>query len=337
MTYANYVETPDLTIIIVNYNTRELILGCLRSIFAGPDSQRGYEVIVVDNASVDGSQEAITRDFSDVRVIANSKNLGFAAANNQGLKIAHGRYVLLLNSDTLLPSATLAEMIKFMDCNPQVGAAGPKLRYPDGAFQPSAYVHTHKPLTAFWGALWLDKLFPDLGMGLILREEDADQARPIAWVMGAFLIIRRSILSQVGLLDERYFMYCEEEDLCIRIRQEGYPVYYVPEVECVHIVGASWELDHQEPDQDAARYLLMLHARRLLMRKHFGWTGVALDWLGMLLISIGGSLRWSLTLLTRRDSARDAALRRTQKYIETFRWLFLGGASMASANQSEAS
>jgi GT2 family glycosyltransferase len=229
---------PDVSVVVVSYNTRELLAQCLSSIIAQtPDL--GLEVIVVDNASVDGSPELVRHEFEKIRLIANGANVGLARANNQGIRAASGRYVLLLNPDTVILDRAIEQMVHFMDAHPEAGICGPRLVYPDGADQRSTY-----PFPSLSGAPWqflgLYSRYPTLGRWLAPEWIDFRPAitREVGWCGGACLMIARARLGSVGLSDENFF-YADDVDLCRRTWQSGWRVYYFAEARVVHFEGAS--------------------------------------------------------------------------------------------------
>lgn len=223
------MSTYDLSIIIVNWNTRELLARCLETAFA---ATRGasYEIIVVDNASSDGSANMIRERFPAVRLICNNMNAGFGVANNQGMAVARGRHMLLLNSDTelLAENDALSMMAAFADAHPDAGVVGPRLLNADGSLQPS------------WAR------FPTLAAELLGRTVRAWTAWPgepgafdTDWLSGACLLVPRAVLSKTGGFDPRFFMYSEETDWCYRIRRAGYRVAYLERAQLVHLGGGS--------------------------------------------------------------------------------------------------
>ena len=229
-----------ISIIIVNWNTKELLANCLDSIFRATNTAAGehiVETIVVDNASSDGSQQMLQERFPQVELIQNSQNIGFARANNQGLAQASGAYLLLLNSDTLLPPDALEKAIHLMAQLPEAGVAGVTLLNPDGSFQASyADFPTLKSelLTATGlGTRTISPFYPSP------RPQANETTREVDWVAGAFMLVRRAAYAQVGGLDERYHMYSEETDWCFRFRKQGWKIVYLPEVHITHIGGAS--------------------------------------------------------------------------------------------------
>lgn len=216
-----------LSIIIVSYNTKELLKKCLRSL-----EKVKAEIIVVDNNSEDGSSDLIKKDFPEVKVISNKENFGFAKANNQALRQAQGEFILLLNSDTVVKPKALEELVEFAKQHPEAGVIGARLLNPDGSVQPSVF---HLPTIK--GAVleyWLkqkgtfEKYFP----------VDNDP-REVEAVVGAAMLIPKTVIEKVGLLDERYFMYFEDLDYCRRVKHTGFKVYYLPQAEIIHQHGAS--------------------------------------------------------------------------------------------------
>ncbi len=223
---------PSLSLVIVNWNTAALLVDCLRTI---PDGARDltYEVIVVDNASTDGSADLVTAEFPDVKLIRNRENVGFARGNNQGMAASSGRYVLLLNSDTLVKPQALTRLVAFMDQHTEVGAVCPRLLLPDD--EPQAF--------AFGGDPSIGYLFRRGLYRLVLRRPVHDwhtaQIQAVDWVSGACLLARREVVDKIGGLDENIFMYFEDADWCRRIRQAGWQVMFNPQIEIVHLGGQS--------------------------------------------------------------------------------------------------
>ncbi|GIP08716.1 glycosyl transferase [Paenibacillus macerans] len=230
----------DLSIVIVNYNTCRLTADCLRSVYAS-ETDYTYEVIVVDNYSHDDSVETIRREFPQATLIENRQNTGFSYANNQAIKISTGRYVLLLNSDTVIQKDTLDIMLSFMDSRPEVGASGCKVILPDGSLDKACKRGFPTPSASFYYAFGFSKRFPNnpkfnqYQLGYL----DPDEEYPIDCLVGAFMMVRRETIEQVGLLDEDYFMYAEDTDWCYRIKQAGWVNYYYPRTTIVHYKGGS--------------------------------------------------------------------------------------------------
>ncbi|MBZ0299055.1 MAG: glycosyltransferase family 2 protein [Anaerolineae bacterium] len=226
----------DLSIIIVNWNTHQLLSDCLGSIQATAEDIQ-VEVIVIDNGSTDGSQAVIREHYPAIRLIENTDNPGFAGANNQGMAQAQGRYFLLLNSDTLVKPGTLQQALQFMDHTPEAGMCGVKLLNPDGTFQASyANFPTLKAefLTATGlGPRLISPYYPSP------RPQSSNQPHEVDWIAGAFMLLRREVYEALGGMDTSYWMYSEETDWCYHIKRAGYKIYYLPEAAIIHIGGAS--------------------------------------------------------------------------------------------------
>jgi GT2 family glycosyltransferase len=233
------MSNPDVTIIIVNWNTRELLRHCLASVYE-QTTRISFSVIVVDNASADGSVEMVTRDFTQVRLIANTENRGFAAANNQGMAVAEGRYILLLNSDTIVLDRAIEKTMVFADAHAKTAVVGCRVLNADGTLQNSCFMFP-SGLNMLLSATYLYKLFP--GHRLFGREHmtywDRQDARNVEVVSGCFLFVRREAIEQVGLMDEAFFMYAEETDWCYRFRKAGWAVTFAPSAGIIHLGGAS--------------------------------------------------------------------------------------------------
>lgn len=232
----------DLSVIIVNWNAGDYLPAALDSLFmAQEQSGLKIEVWLIDNASTDDSAAWVQQHFPQVCVIANDVNRGFAAANNQGLCLSTGRFMLLLNPDTVLPPTALAALTSFLDQHPQVGVVGPRLVGARGKTQGGAAGFDPSPATIFNHATFLYRLFPGRLRGLWLPRSAYQQLQPLSvdWVSGACMMVRRQAFEAVGPLDEGYFMYSEDVEWCRRIRVAGYQVVCIPVVSVVHFVGGS--------------------------------------------------------------------------------------------------
>lgn len=232
--------TVDVSIIIVNYNTRAMTLQALESIFCS-ETDNCYEVILVDNSSSDDSVASIRGLFPCVQIIENRSNVGFATANNQGIRISSGRYVLLLNSDTRIERGTLQSIIEFMDEQPLAGASGCKVLLPDGQLDPACKRGFPTPLTSLFYVSGVARLCPRSAVlnRYHMGHLSADDTNAVDAIVGAFMVVRRNVIDQVGLLDEEYFMYGEDIDWCYRIKQAGWQVYYYPQTQIMHYKGGS--------------------------------------------------------------------------------------------------
>ena len=223
-----------LSIIIVSWNAREYLLSCLKSIFEGGEA-KGWEVIVVDNGSIDGSGIEVKNRFPYVHLIENEKNLGFAKATNQGLQRAVGKYVLLLNPDTRVKSGAIERLVSFMNASPKVGIAGVQLLNSDGSKQ-NSIANFPSLATELLNKSLLRWLFPKAFPG---KKRDYPEPIEVDSVIGACVMVRREAIEQVGLLDEDYFLFLEETDWCYRMKQAGWKVNHVPDVKIDHFQGKS--------------------------------------------------------------------------------------------------
>jgi N-acetylglucosaminyl-diphospho-decaprenol L-rhamnosyltransferase len=305
----------DLAIVIVNYNVCALLRDCLKSVFASTGTT--FAVCIVDNASPDDSADMVAREFPQVHLIRNTENLGYAAANNLGLKyfgfrdqphrsVAQGsgngdqhsefrtsnstlpRYALLLNPDTVVPPDAFARMIDLMDTHPDFGVSGPKLVRLDGALDLACRRGFPTVEVSLWRLTKLSKLFPHsrrLGR-YNMTYLDPDRAAEIDSVVGAFMLVRREAIEQTGLLDEIFWMYGEDLDWAYRIKQRGWKVYYDPAVVVTHVKRASSGQDNAGAAK--AKYEFD-RAMWLFYRKHYQSTTPGLvDWLVKLGLGLKG-------------------------------------------------
>lgn len=223
-----------LSIVIVDTNELHFLRTCLKAVFeqtTGID----FEVFVVDNGSTDGSREALAKEFPSVKVIVNRENLGFAAANNVALPQTTGEYVLLLNPDTEVLDGAIQKTVAFMESHPQAGIAGCKLLFPDGTVQPSVRGFP-TVLYAFLEATFLYLLLP---RDRIVRAEgitrfDYSKTEDVDWLIGAYFMIRRTLMEKIGLLDEQFWIYGEEESYCQTAKDAGFETWYVPQSRVIH-------------------------------------------------------------------------------------------------------
>ena len=231
----------DLSIIILNFNTKDLLRDCLRSVLKSEKDSFRYETIVVDNASTDDSVAMIKKAFPWVKLIESKVNLGFSGGNNLGLKIARGRYILFLNSDTKVKPDAFKKMITFMDKNPKVGAATAKTMLVSGGMDPDCHRSFPTPWPSISYFLGLEKLFPkSKTFGQYHKFYlDLNKVHEIDAGFGTFMFVRREVINQVGPWDDQYFFYGEDLDYFYRIKQAGWQVMFYPEPFLVHYKGAS--------------------------------------------------------------------------------------------------
>lgn len=291
-----------LSICIVNWNTRALLLQTLRSICATAGDVSA-EIIVVDNGSSDGSLNAVRAEFPSVQLIANSTNVGFARANNQAIAAAHGDWRLLLNSDTIVKEGALQAMLAFATSRSDCGVVGCKLLNEDGSLQES------------WAA------FPSLTSELLgrnIRTRRLSQTSPLAydvdWVGGACMLVRSDAIRQVGGLDEGYFMYSEETDWCYRIRQAGWRVYYLADAEIVHLGGGS-------ASRASATQLIRLYGSKLrFFSQHYGPGRTSLLRAGFVGVNTLG-LIWRFGQCVWRERSLKACRDQVEGKAQLIRWL----------------
>ena len=279
-------DSLDLAIVVLSFNTCELLRDCLHSVLASSDDIR-FQVCVVDNGSTDGSVEMVRSEFPAVHLIVNRANVGFSAGNNVGLRwfgfndaAAHARedavderlprYALLLNPDTIVAETVFAHMVAFMDSHPQSGVSGPRVRRPDGSLDLACRRSFPTPEVSFYRQVGLSRLFPNSrrlnAYNLEFLAEDA--VHQVDSVVGAYMQIRREAIVQVGLLDEAFFMYGEDLDWAKRIKDAGWQVWYNGQVEITHVKEAS-------SSQSAKSRIDFTEAQWIFYRKHYqaqtGW------------------------------------------------------------------
>ena len=253
-----------LSVIIVNYNVVHFLEQCLHSVFKA-GARLEMEVIVVDNRSVDDSVEMVKQKFQQVKLIANTDNVGFSAANNQGLAIAQGEYVLLLNPDTVVQENTFDKVIAFMDSHADAGGLGVKMLDGKGVFLPESKRGLPTPAVAFYKIFGLAKLFPKSKKfgAYHLCYLDKDQVHEVDVLSGAFMLLRKALLDKIGGLDEAFFMYGEDIDLSYRIQLAGYKNYYFPDTRIIHYKGESTK-------KGSINYVFVFYRAMIIFaRKHF--------------------------------------------------------------------
>jgi hypothetical protein len=254
----------DLSIIIVNYNVKEFLQNLLHSIDKAAQNIT-HEIIIVDNASDDGSIEFLQQKFPKVKLIINKENLGFGKANNIGMKVARGRYFLLLNPDTLLSENLLQEMTTFLDKTIEAGMAGCKILNPDGTLQLACRRSFPGPWTSFCKVTGLSTLFPKrkIFAHYNLTYLDENQTYEVDAISGSFMMMRKEVYEKTGGFDEDFFMYGEDLDLCYRIQKEGYKVFYVHSAQIIHYKGESTKRSSIDDTK------LFYDAMHLFVKKHF--------------------------------------------------------------------
>ncbi|MHC4518631.1 MAG: glycosyltransferase family 2 protein [Planctomycetota bacterium] len=253
-----------LSIVIVNYNTKTLLRSCLESIYTGANGTR-FDVRVADNNSHDGSVGMLRSDFPQVKVMENDSNLGFSKANNKLIAQTDADYILLLNPDTFVVGDAIGRVMKYMEARREVGICGCRVLNTDRTVQLACRRSIPTPKVAFFHLSGLSKLFPNSKTvaKYNLTYLDPDQPHEVGAVSGAFLMIRREAINDIGLLDERFFMYGEELDWCLRAKRAGWSVVYYPEAEIIHHKGKSTRQNSRKATLEFYRAMYLFH------KKHF--------------------------------------------------------------------
>ncbi len=263
---ADCMNECDVTVVIVSFNTCNLTLECLRSVF---EQTKGvsFEVIVVDNASGDGTSGSIREEFPAVFLIENDQNRGFAAANNQGMKLARGRYILLLNPDTLILDGAIEKMVRYVDGHPDVGCAGCQVLEDGEKIQMTCF-RFPSPLNIFLSVACLDRLFRKYHFfgRYWMTDWDRRNEREVDVVSGMFMLVRRETVSQVGLMDEEYFIYAEEADWCWRFWKNGWRCVFTPIARIIHRDGGGKSTKQVRPRM----YVQIQKSILIFLRKNEG-------------------------------------------------------------------
>ena len=253
-----------LSIIIVNYNGKEITLDCIESIYSRLQ-YIDFEIIVVDNASKDGSADTISDEFPEVSLIKNVENLGFSKANNQGIKIAKGDYALLLNNDTLLKDGNFSNLLEYMESKSDVGILGCRITNPDGSLQLSCY-----KFPSMWEMIthytFLTRLFPDSRLVGDYRNWLHNEIKKVDFVIGAFFLIKREVIEKIGLLDERFFLNAEEAEYCLRAKKTGWKTVFYPGFKIIHY-GGQTKKSMKEKDMLSA-----IKGTEYLIKKHHNFV-----------------------------------------------------------------
>ena len=295
-------EPPvDLSIIIVNWNTLQMLREVLASVEGGQGDLR-LQVIVIDNASIDGSPDMVAEQFSQALLIRNVENRGFAAANNQGFDVATGRHILLLNSDTLVLGDVLPASVQYLDSHPKVGAMGCRVLNTDGTMQRTCsmwpgFLNLALLTSGLWKLSW-----PRFLGRYHMMDWQRDSEREIEVISGCYLMLRREALEEVGPLDEAFFFFGEETDWCRRMRDAGWELRFAPVGEIIHHGGGSVrKLNHK-------RDVMLTEAMVRLNRKHGGAVAGAAVWTLLFGFNLSRAIFWGLrSMLQRRPAHHERA------------------------------
>jgi GT2 family glycosyltransferase len=321
------ISLIDVSIVVVNYNTLGLLRDCLNSVMQAEG--RACQAMVVDNASADGSADMVENEFPEVFLVRNSQNVGFAKANNQGITFAKGKYILLLNSDTIVRSGAIRIMSEFLDSDSTVGGVACKLLNEDGTIQASVG-NRPGPMLLLFRLLGVSRLISDdrtrqwlaRSFGFLLGRTVRSYLTPYAVdhspvevesISAACLMLRKEVVEQVGVLDERFFMYLEDMDYCIRVRQAGWKLYYLPHCEIVHLAGASSGGRMRNYSVHSYRALFYFY------RKHFSYS---VEVAARAMVATTLSLRWVWNWAGCRFSRRPAYCQNEMDLMRVIRMCF---------------
>lgn len=265
----------DVSIVIVSYNVSDLLNDCIVSI--KKETSCNYEIIVVDNNSIDNSAEMLKNCHPDVRLIQNEMNVGFAKANNQAFKESSGKYILMLNPDTVVLNKAIDKLVQFMGEYPDAGAAGPKVLYPDMSLQPNCH-HFPTLVMRFADYAGLRRKYPK---SRIFGKEfmtywSYNEIKEVDWITGCALILRKTALDQIGVLDENYFMYTEETDICYRLNKAKWKVMFYPDAEIIHYWGKSSSISKEQKSVLNPTIKYLLDTKYYFYKKNYGYIHVFL-------------------------------------------------------------
>lgn len=306
----------DISVVIVNWNTKSILRDCLKSVYEQTKSVN-FEVIVIDNASADGSVDMIKNDFSQVILIKNKKNKGFAAANNQGIAKSKGRYILLLNSDTVILDKAIQKVIDFADSHPQAAVTGCRVLNPDKTLQPTCFMFP-SVLNMLLSTSYLYKLFPK--NKFFGRERmtwwDRTNVRQVDVATGCFMLIRCDAIEQIGTMDEQFFMYAEETDFCFRIKQAGYKNMFTPDAQIIHLGGQS---------TDQVKKAMTIQKQNSILQFIKKHNGPFVYRTACLLTVLFFAIRlpvWSVIAFLQRTENSEAAIKRSAYFTSIVNILF---------------
>ena len=257
-------SNSTIAIIIISFNVEKLLKECIESIYRETESAR-FEIWVIDNNSRDNSVQMLKQSFPDIHLIENDENVGFTRANNQAVRQCRSDYVLLLNPDTLIQDGAIDRMAQFMDANPDVGVSGCRVLNEDGSLQLACRRSIPSPSVAFFRLTGLSRLFPKSKVmaKYNLTYLDPMQTHEVDAVSGAFLLIRRRAIEQIGLLDETFWIYGEDIDWCIRAKRAGWKVMYHPDAHILHYKGIGCSTNNRKTSYEFYRAMYLFH------KKHF--------------------------------------------------------------------
>lgn len=312
MSASHTDDVPELTVVVVSYNTVDLTLTALRSLFDTTRETR-FRCVVFDNASTDGSAEAIAREFKQVELVASDENLGFAKANNVVVAKAPSEWILLLNPDTEVYDGAVDALMRFAQNHPEAGIYGGRTVFPDGSLNIASCWNRITLWSAFCSAVGLRAVFPksNLFNPEAIGGWDRDSVRQVDIVVGCFLLIRRELWEDLGGFNLKYFMYGEESDLCLRAARLGYRPMITPEAEIMHIVGAS-------SGKLASKVVMVAKARSTLIRDH--WPASLVPF-GLFLMWLWAALRFGASRPLKWLGKKAAAEKWAEVWADRRDWI----------------
>ncbi len=295
--------------VLVSYNTKELTLKAISYLLRDFESVDSWEVILVDNDSKDGTVTAVQVAYPTVQIIQNHENVGFGKANNQAFGICRGKYVLLVNTDAFIHLGCSQVLTTFLDEHPDVAVVGPRVLNQDGSLQSSVHPFP-TPLRCWIENLWLNPLVKNVFALRDWRSWTHDDIREVPWVIGACMLVRKSIIDSVGGFDERFFMYSEETDWQYRIRKAGWKIWFVHDAEVTHLGGASGGTESLNSKTRVAFF----ESLDYYVLKNHSWFGLLVFRAGMFLGSLLRVILWFLVLIL-RQSMRAQARYKVSHYV----------------------
>jgi GT2 family glycosyltransferase len=285
----------EIDVVVVNWNAQKDLRLCLQSLTAQPAPKVAHAIWVVDNASADGSAAMVRKEFPTVNLIENKENEGFSRANNQAIKASDGRYVLLLNSDAWIHEGALEALAAFADSHPKGGIIGPKVLNSDGTLQFSC-----RRFPSLWAGFFrntlMGRLFPRnrFAREYLMGDFNHNESRPVDWVSGCAMLIRRDLIDRIGALDERFYMYCEDVDICFRAWKAGYEVLFSPSAVVTHAIGRS-------SDKNFEKMTVEFHRSWYeFVKKHYPRSGPV-----HVIVYAGLWLRAAVRIMHHRSHERD--------------------------------
>ncbi len=317
-----------LSAVLVSFNTKALTMQAISDLIANLDSVASSEIIVVDNHSNDGTVEAIQNTFPTVQVIQNRENVGFGKANNQAFEVCNGEYVLLLNTDAFVHDRCVDRLVSFLDKHPEVGVVAPRVLNADGSLQPSVYPFP-SPVRCWIENLWLSRLVQTDFELRDWRSWSYDISQQVPWVIGACMLVRKSVIDSTGGFDEQFFMYSEETDWQLQIRKAGCEVWFLHSAEVTHLGGASGDVKSLASSTRRAFF----DSLDYFIEKNHGLNGLLMFKAGMAVGSLLRLILWAFVAIV-HVSKRELAVGKMRHYVWLMVRLLTGLGLQGRANHS---